>query len=630
MASAVEKKWRQLIGQREGSGSAGHAAPADPIVRVGSMPTGVVVNPVGGASAYVLNEGDTPGTVSVISTATNAVLTTIRVGSFPFGAAATPNGASVYVTNTADGTVSVINTAVNAVTATITVGSGPLGVAVSPDGRQAYVANSDGPGTVSVINTATNAVTAGITLGGGPMGVAAAVTPDGSNVYVTNNVDDTVNVISTVSNAPITTIPVGTGPTGVAFTPDGLSAYVANGMDNTVSVINTANNTVTATIPVGMSPVAVAASPDGRHIFVVNNGDDTVSVISTVTNTVTFVIPVGRQPVDAAVTPDGTTLYVTNNGDNTVTITPAAPFPTTTTLTTAPDPTVFGQPKVFTTTVSSPQGVPTGTVTFLDGQSPVGSATLGPAGQAGFTTAALLPGSHSLTAVYQGDNNFRQSSSPVDVQTVNKAVSTTVLTAVPDPATVGRPVRLTARVIVLPPGSGTPTGTVTFLDGHTALGTTPLDGSGTAALPLQDPTAGSHALSAVYSGDAEFLGSAGQFNLFVNGLPTRITAVPAVIRFDLSHFQFYIPTLTATLTDQTGTGIPGRLITFSAMPLTGPLTLGTAVTDAHGTAVLSNAVVPPTLITTNQYLAVFAGDATLSPANTTAALAFEIFARQPG
>ena len=56
-------------------------------------------------------------TVSVINTATNAVMDMITVGSFPVGVAAavTPNGARVYVANNGSDTVSVINPTNNAV-----------------------------------------------------------------------------------------------------------------------------------------------------------------------------------------------------------------------------------------------------------------------------------------------------------------------------------------------------------------------------------------------------------------------------------------------------------------------------------------------------------------------------------
>ncbi|MFD1275556.1 Ig-like domain-containing protein [Streptomyces kaempferi] len=77
---------------------------------------------------------------------------------------------------------------------------------------------------------------------------------------------------------------------------------------------------------------------------------------------------------------------------------------TTTVLTSAPDPSVFGQGKVLTATVTvvAPgTGVPSGTVSFFDGATLLGTGTLA-GGVATFTTATLNAGSHPLTAVYGG------------------------------------------------------------------------------------------------------------------------------------------------------------------------------------------------------------------------------------
>ena len=55
------------------------------------------------------------------------------------------------------------------------------------------------------------------------------------------------------------------------MSPDGSKVYVTNNLSNTVSVINTATNTVTATIPVGANPFGVSVSPDGSKVYVANN-----------------------------------------------------------------------------------------------------------------------------------------------------------------------------------------------------------------------------------------------------------------------------------------------------------------------------------------------------------------------
>jgi YVTN family beta-propeller protein len=48
------------------------------------------------------------------------------------------------------------------------------------------------------------------------------------NAYITNQSSNTVSVIDTVTNAVTATIPVGVVPEGVAVTPNGSKVYVAN------------------------------------------------------------------------------------------------------------------------------------------------------------------------------------------------------------------------------------------------------------------------------------------------------------------------------------------------------------------------------------------------------------------
>ena len=104
-----------------------------------------------------------------------------------------------------------------------------------------------------------------------------------------------------------------------------------------------------------------------------------------------------------------------------------AHFPTTTRLSSSLNPSALGQSVIFTATVSSPHlSVPVGKVTFMDGATVLGKATLsGSLATANFATAALSPKSHYIGAVYSGDANYASSSSPVLVQKVNTEASAT-------------------------------------------------------------------------------------------------------------------------------------------------------------------------------------------------------------
>ncbi|MDR3663783.1 MAG: Ig-like domain-containing protein, partial [Mycobacterium sp.] len=71
----------------------------------------------------------------------------------------------------------------------------------------------------------------------------------------------------------------------------------------------------------------------------------------------------------------------------------------------------------LTATVSSPAGIPTGTVSFLDGTTPLGPGTLS-GGVATLTTSLLAVGTHSISAVYSGGTNFVAATSAALTQCV--------------------------------------------------------------------------------------------------------------------------------------------------------------------------------------------------------------------
>jgi hypothetical protein len=85
------------------------------------------------------------------------------------------------------------------------------------------------------------------------------------------------------------------------------------------------------------------------------------------------------------------------------------PVATTTTLMAAPSPSVYGQSVTFTAIVGSNisgAGTPSGSVTFVDGTTVLGTATLDADGRATFTTSLLKAGAHTITASYGGDASF--------------------------------------------------------------------------------------------------------------------------------------------------------------------------------------------------------------------------------
>jgi len=168
---------------------------------------------------------------------------------------------------------------------------------------------------------------------------------------------------------------------------------------------------------------------------------------------------------------------------------------------------VFGQSVSFTATLTLPLpppqiAGPTGSITFRDGSSILGSATVAPSSSGGvvtytatFSTAALAVGAHpSITATYNGDANWNVSGPSNAVsQNVAAAVASATLTpSVPGPIAPGQSITLTVSVTG---NSIPPTGTVLFLDGTAVLGSQPLT-NGSAGLTTNSLAPGGYQLIA--------------------------------------------------------------------------------------------------------------------------------------
>lgn len=84
-----------------------------------------------------------------------------------------------------------------------------------------------------------------------------------------------------------------------------------------------------------------------------------------------------------------------------------APAPTTTTVTSEPNPSKIRERVNFRAKVTSPSlSTPTGKVTFKGGGKVLGTALLDSNGVAKLTTCALNHGTFTITAIYQGNANF--------------------------------------------------------------------------------------------------------------------------------------------------------------------------------------------------------------------------------
>ena len=258
------------------------------------------------------------------------------------------------------------------------------------------------------------------------------------------------------------------------------------------------------------------------------------------------------------------------------------PAPTTTTVTASVASPVVGQSETYTATVSGPGTVaPVGTVAFSDGGVALagcGAVALA-SGAATCTTVVLGAGTHTISAVYGGDDADLASTGTLAL-TVGQASTTTTLSTPVLSVVSGQPVTLSATVAAAAPGSGVPSGAVAFSVGGTAIVacTTQVVTAGVAQCTYTPPGVGSFSFDAVYGGSTDYLGStAAPLGLTVTAATTTTTVTSTVNPSSAGQSVIYTAVVSPVAP---ATGTPTGTVTFDegGTPITGctSLTLSSA------------------------------------------------------
>jgi len=265
---------------------------------------------------------------------------------------------------------------------------------------------------------------------------------------------------------------------------------------------------------------------------------------------------------------------------------------TTTTITSSSNPGVFWQSLVFTATVAGQfGGTPTGTVTFTYGSATLCNAVTLVGGVATCAYSALPIGSDTVTATYSGDSNFLGSSASLN-QTVNQASTTLMLISSVNPSGLDSPVTFTATIT--PQYGGQASGTITFKDRATTLGSTTVSGNA-ASLTTSALAMGTHSVTAIYSGDSNFIGSTSNT---VSQVVTKATSTTTLVSSLNPSVQGKLVTFTAVVSSLAGT--PTGKIEY----LNGKTVLST-IKLTSGSAKYTTSKLPPGA---NAITAVYEGD----------------------
>ncbi|HET9407547.1 MAG TPA: Ig-like domain repeat protein [Candidatus Sulfotelmatobacter sp.] len=285
--------------------------------------------------------------------------------------------------------------------------------------------------------------------------------------------------------------------------------------------------------------------PSGETVNITING---VTTPATIGNNGAFSTSIDTHAIPASATPYTITYNYAgdanfNSATNTATTLTVNKGTTSTSLASSQNPSFTSQQVTFTATVSltTGSGVPTGSVQFQDGGvnvgSPVALTNNGGVFTATFQTSSLSVGTHNITTVYSGDNNFGGSTSNSVSQVVNNPATTTAVSSSLNPSNFGQSVMFSVTVTSR---AGTPTGSVVLYDG--ACGTNPISGAialnsgGQASFTTSALSAASHTIFACYTPTGVFLASSGSVVQIVNKATAQISVTPYNVFYDgMSH-----------------------------------------------------------------------------------------------
>jgi large repetitive protein len=274
-------------------------------------------------------------------------------------------------------------------------------------------------------------------------------------------------------------------------------------------------------------------------------------------------------------------------------------------VTASPASPIFGAPITLTANLTGTGGTLTGTITFEDGGTPIGTANVNGSSPliATFSPTSQAVGSHTITTIYSGDtNNSPSNPSPAITVAVQQITTSTALTSSANPGVLNQSLTLTANVSDTS-GNIAPGGTVSFQDSGTVIGIAPLTG-GVASLPIATLSLGGHSIIAVYSGDTNH--SASQSRVLkqqilqpasialISGVNPSTAEIPVIFTAKLTGVQGLVPTGTVTFRD-------------------GATILGVIPADTTGTATFS---ISSLAVGSHSIVAAYSGDTNYQPLNS--------------
>ena len=374
---------------------------------------------------------------------------------------------------------------------------------------------------------------------------STSATPSGTatisfspNGYTTTAPLTLVNGQATFNLSQLTALPAANATTyTITATYNGDSTYAGNSGSTklyvgqqalTIAASTTGSPSVGGTYTVNVTLTGTSGSPTGLV---------TITPQNTTAQTVNFTGTNGQVAVskDFNATQAGTNYisvsctvdanYTCYSANTTVNISQVTP---TVSVSITPNPVVAGQATTLSATVTGAAGATaaSGTVSFTDAN---GTALCTTTASAAITSAvscttSSLSGSGTVTGTYNGDGNYA-SAKASQQYTSSSIASKLILNTITSPVVANSSITLTVNLSTTSTvNNQPPTGTISFYDGSTLLGTQDLGTNHySASLTTKLTSLGTHSIYASYGGDANYAASTSATQSIVVGPATAVT-----------------------------------------------------------------------------------------------------------
>jgi hypothetical protein len=466
------------------------------------------------------------------------------------------------------------------------------------DGDATSTALTCVPNPVDISNTAQ--LTATVTSAFGTPAGSVSFTDNGTLLGTNGLAGGTASFTYAGSTAGTHTIKASFTPTGPFVASSATCAEVVNPLPTT-STLTVAPAASTYGSPVTLSATVSPVTPPGPStptgLVTFYSGASAIGTGTLANGVATLIsssLAGGSYNLTCAYS--GSSIYAASNCNPVPVVIQAAP--TALTLSSSNNPATYLSPVTFTVRLAvNGQHAGAGDTILLSINGQTITLTTDATGSATYSIATLLPNSYPITANFAATSSLLSSSASL-TEVITAAPTSVSLTGAPNPGDLNQQVTLTATVV----SQSTPVGNgaVTFYDGTTSLGSSPLSATGTATLAPIFTTLGVHNLTAVYGGNSDFLTSTsavfaetivpGDFS--ITATPTKAnvyTGQAAAVQVSVASLQGFNQALGITCS-----GLPANA-TCSFSPATLPQGQGTSklviqTSAPHKTVAVSGSV----------------------------------------